>query len=96
MTLKAALQPCSLAALQPCSLAALQPCSLAALQPCSLAALQPCSLAALQPCSLAGYANRNNPDFQSVFPLDVNFYEEKASVCRYRYSIPASLVNENK
>ncbi|EOG3483833.1 hypothetical protein ACK828_004858, partial [Salmonella enterica] len=57
-------------------------------QPCSLAALQPCSLAALQPCSLAGYANINNPDFQSVFPPDVNFNEEKSSVCRYRRSIP--------
>ncbi|EOG2766446.1 hypothetical protein ACK845_005060, partial [Salmonella enterica] len=49
---------------------------------------QPCSLAALQPCSLAGYANINNPDFQSVFPPDVNFNEEKSSVCRYRRSIP--------
>ncbi|WP_263285013.1 hypothetical protein [Salmonella enterica] len=95
----AALQPCSLAALQPCSLAALQPCSLAALQPCSLAALQPCSLAALQPCSLAALQGMQTETIRiskAFFPLDVNFYEEKASVCRYRYSIPARLVNGNQ
>ncbi|EGN5727403.1 hypothetical protein MY092_002755 [Salmonella enterica] len=91
--------PCSLAALQPCSLAALQPCSLAALQPCSLAALQPCSLAALQPCSLAALQGMQTETIRiskAFFPLDVNFYEEKASVCRYRYSIPARLVNGNQ
>ncbi|EOG3257788.1 hypothetical protein ACK83Q_004992, partial [Salmonella enterica] len=45
-------------------------------------------------CSLAGYANINIPDFQSVFPPDVNFNEEKSSVCRYCYSIPTSKMDE--